>query len=196
MPTLHDVLEKDPERVQALPHFSQIAEKTSLGGTHKISGRFNVGAQYHYTMETQSTVVVPIEDGLDVFATTQWMDVTQIAIADALKIPNNLINMNVRRLGGGYGAKISRCGQIACAAALGAHLTNRPVRFALTIEANMNIVGKRYACVNDYEVEVNDNGAIQKLVNDYVEDSGCSPNEPGTRTSVARFQSRISFSPS
>ena len=86
--------------------------------------------------------------------------------------------MQIRRLGGAYGGKISRSTQIACAAALAAHLLNRTVRFIMTIEANMTVVGKRFACINDYDVEVDDNGKITKLTNDFVEDSGCSPNEP------------------
>lgn len=48
----------------------------------------------------------------------------------------------------------------------------------MTIEANMTVVGKRYACIGDYEVDVDDNGRIQKLKNEYVEDAGCSINEP------------------
>jgi xanthine dehydrogenase/oxidase len=177
-PTLQDVIEKTPDKVQPAPHFSKIAKESGVG-SQKVSGRFEIGSQYHFTMEPQTCVVVPIEDGLDVYSATQWMDLTQIAIADALGIPNNVVNMNVRRLGGAYGAKISRASQIACAAAIASHRLNRPVRLILTIEANMNIIGKRYACINDYDVEVNDFGKIQKLVNDYVQDSGCSPNEPG-----------------
>lgn len=177
-PTLHDVMRVDPDRIQTLPHFGKVAEGFGVGATHKISGRFDIGTQYHYTMEPQTCVCIPIEDGMDVYSATQWIDVTQNSIADTLKVPGNSINLTVRRLGGAYGSKISRSAQVACAAAIAAHHLNRPVRFILTIEANMETVGKRYACINDYQVEVDDNGKIQKLLNDYVEDSGCSPNEP------------------
>lgn len=178
MPSLRYVLEVDPGRVQDLPHFGKVAKEFGVGGTHSVKGRYEVGLQYHYTMEPQTCVVVPIEDGMDVYSATQWMDATQIAIAGALNVPNNSINLHVRRLGGAFGAKISRSVQLACAAAIAAHHLNRPVRLVMTIEANMNIVGKRYACINDYDVEFDNKGIIQKLVNDYVEDSGCSPNEP------------------
>lgn len=174
-------MQKAPERIQAWPHFGRVAEEYGVGGKHKITGRLDQGLQYHYTMEPQTCVCIPVEDGMDVFCATQWMDITQVSIASAIAEPNNSINMQVRRVGGAYGGKISRSVQIACAAAIAAQHLNRPVRFVMTIEANMNIVGKRYACINDYEVEVDDNGKVQKLINDYVEDSGCSPNEPGMK---------------
>lgn len=175
-----------PERIKALPHFGKVAETFGVGAQHKINGRFDIGLQYHFTMEPQTSICIPVEDGMDVYSATQWMDLTQIAIANAIVVPHNSINMQVRHVGGGYGGKISRSVQVACAAAIAAHLLNRPVRFVMTIEANMNIIGKRYACINDYEVEVDDNGKILKLVNDYVEDSGCSPNEPGENMTTRR----------
>ena len=163
-----------------MPHFSQKAEIEGQVDekTHKVKGRFEVGSQYHYHIEPQTCVCIPIEDGLNVFSATQYIDATQMAVADALKLPNNAINMEVRRIGGAYGAKITRSIQVACAAAIAAHLLNKTVRFVMTIEANMTCMGKRYACISDYEVDVDDNGKIHKLLTDFVEDSGCSSNEP------------------
>ena len=42
----------------------------------------------------------------------------------------------------------------------------------------MNAIGKRFSALADYEVEVDDNGKIQKLKNHYIQDVGCSLNEP------------------
>lgn len=180
--SLIDVM-NDPERTKILPEYCKEGEVDgNIKAFDKISGRFEIGSQYHFCLETQSCVCVPIEDGMDVYSATQWMDAAQIAIAEAINLPNNAINMHVRRLGGGFGGKISRASHIATACAIGAFITKRPVRFILSLEANMAIVGKRFPLINDYQVEFDKNGKILKLTNEYVEDYGCSFNEPAYLT--------------
>ncbi|XP_059612857.1 uncharacterized protein LOC132259308 [Phlebotomus argentipes] len=154
--------------------------KQGVKGSHQISGRFDIGSQYHYTMEPQTTVCVPTEDGLDVFSATQWMDQTQIAIADCLQVPENSVNLQVRRVGGAYGGKITRSGQVACAAALACHHLRRTIRFVMSIEQNMTAIGKRYAVSSEYECEVDDSGKVLKMKNTFMEDFGCSANEDVT----------------
>lgn len=191
---MKDVLKEESSRVVDLPHFGSLkAEEFGTNTVHTIKGHMEQGLQYHYTMETQTCVVVPAENGLDVYSATQWMDNGQVAIADALNIPNSLINMQVRRVGGGYGGKISRSTHISCATAVAAFLLNRPVRFVMTLEQNMTIIGKRYSCFNDYELEVDANGVIQKLSNDFIQDYGCSPNEPVHFNSSALFKNCYDF---
>lgn len=128
-------------------------------------------------MEPQTTVCVPIEDGINVYSSNQWPDLIHIAVSELLDIPESQINLSMRRMGGGYGGKISRAAQIACACALATHITHRPVRFVMTIESNMTTIGKRYAVVSEYDIEVDDDGRIQRLTNDFAEDGGCSLNE-------------------
>jgi len=55
-----------------------------------IKGVFQCNqGQYHYTMETQSCVCIPAEDGMNVYPTSQWMDLIQVSIANCLNVQNN-----------------------------------------------------------------------------------------------------------
>lgn len=142
-----------------------------------MTGTFDIGAQYHYTMEPQTTICRMTEDSIEVISATQWVDIVQVAVANCLNIPNNKVNMLHRRIGGGYGAKSTRSGQVACASAIACKLTNRPVRFVLTMEANMETVGKRLGLLNEYDIDVDDNGKIVHMTNVFSQDFGCSLNE-------------------
>lgn len=154
---------------------------TIAGKAVPICGRFEIAGQYHYTMETQSTICRPNAEhstSLDVYCSTQWMDNTQIAIAEMLAIPQNHVHMIVPRLGGAYGAKVSRATQIGCAAALGTHLSRLPVRFIMQLEANMRTIGKRTGLVGDYTVSADPRtGRVLGCQCTYAQDAGCSLNE-------------------
>lgn len=148
-----------------------------LNATKTINGRFNMNGQYHNHLEMQTCVCIPSENGINVHSATQWFDLAQIAIADCLGIPESKIHMKVRRIGGAFGAKISRAVQISASCALACHLSKRPVRFVMTMEANMKSVGKRYSCYSDYSIAVDDTGKIQEMTNNFSQDYGCSMNE-------------------
>ncbi|XP_055605925.1 aldehyde oxidase 3-like [Uranotaenia lowii] len=145
-------------------------------GSKTIKGNFVLSGQYHYTMETQTCVCIPTEDGMDVYSSSQSLHQVQGAIAQMLELPQNRINYYVRRIGGAFGGKLTRATQIACACALGAYLTRRPVRFIMTIESNMTSIGKRQGLWTDYEVSVNRQGQIARLEHIYIHDSGCIKN--------------------
>ncbi|XP_021694254.1 xanthine dehydrogenase 1 [Aedes aegypti] len=141
--------------------FEKVGEEhdtAKVKDARSVVGRMELFGQSHFPLEKQTCICVPQESGLDVYPSAQWMGVTQVAVAQMLNVPHNRINIFIRRLGGAFGSKVSRQGLTACGAALAAHLTNRPVRFNLTLEANMQLIGKRYDCISDYEVHVDDHG--------------------------------------
>ncbi|XP_037946122.1 indole-3-acetaldehyde oxidase-like [Teleopsis dalmanni] len=151
----------------------KLSEAADISG----SGMLELGSQYHFTMEPQTTIAVPFEDGLQVWAATQWLDHTQAAIAQMLRINISSVQLRVRRLGGGYGSKITRGNQVACAASLVAFVLNRPARFVQTIESMMNSNGKRWACTSEYEFKIRSNAKITGLKNTFWQDAGCTLNE-------------------
>uniref|UniRef100_A0A240PM44 FAD-binding PCMH-type domain-containing protein n=1 Tax=Anopheles epiroticus TaxID=199890 RepID=A0A240PM44_9DIPT len=178
LPTVKDVIKA--ERVERIHPSNQleVGERYETGaGAVRLEGSFDLPSQYHLSMETQQCVCVPIDDGMDVYSSTQWVDICQIAIARALCIPENSLNFRIRRLGGAFGSKISRASQIACACAIAAHFSQRPVRLIMSLEDNMVAIGKRSACVSRYVIEVDEDGRVQRLLNRFYQDSGCSLNE-------------------
>ncbi|EFA13013.1 xanthine dehydrogenase/oxidase [Tribolium castaneum] len=155
--------------------------------THVVTGSFDIYHQYHFHMETQCCNVIPNENGLDVYPSSQWMDQIQSAIARMLQIQNNKINVTVRRLGGAFGAKISRNGLVSCAAALAAWKLRQPVKLSLSLQENMVAIGKRWPLSTDYEVGVNDQGVIQYLTCTHYSDLGAMVNEIGAEELLNLF---------
>ncbi|XP_052872784.1 uncharacterized protein LOC128278155 [Anopheles cruzii] len=179
LPTVQEVLKAGvTERIHRSDEV-QIGERYETGkGAVSMRGSFDLPSQFHLSMESQQCVCIPIEDGLDVYSSTQWVDICQIAIARALLVPENSLNFRIRRLGGAFGSKISRASQVACACAIAAHYSQRPVRLIMSLEDNMAAIGKRSACASNYEIEVDERGKVKRLLNEFYQESGCSLNEP------------------
>ena len=57
--------------------------------------------------QTQTAIVTPVEDGFDVAVASQDITQIQAAVAMAMAVPANSVNVTVRRLGGSYGGKIT-----------------------------------------------------------------------------------------
>ena len=54
-----------------------------------VQGRFKMGSQYHFHMETHICIVTPTEDGFNVEISSQDIDQNQNLVANALNIPVN-----------------------------------------------------------------------------------------------------------
>ncbi|CAG7723046.1 unnamed protein product [Allacma fusca] len=100
---------------------------------------------------------------MDIFAASQWIQQLQSAVASCLGIPNNFVNVQVKRLGGGFGSKIARSAHMVTACALAANKTKRPVRMVLDLETNMATLGKRLPYMFSYDVGFDDSGANTAL---------------------------------
>ncbi|EDW80733.1 uncharacterized protein Dwil_GK11683 [Drosophila willistoni] len=180
LPSLSDVFESGKPIESRIVQVSKSKIKKlkfSADPDVSVKGIFQMGLQYHFTLEPQTTVAIPFEDGLKIYSATQWMDLTQSVIAHMLQIKVKDVQLEVRRLGGGYGSKISRGNQVACSAALAAYKLNRPVRFVQSLESMMDCNGKRWACRSDYQFHAQANGKIVGMENDFYEDAGWCPNE-------------------
>ncbi|XP_063894693.1 xanthine dehydrogenase/oxidase [Helicoverpa armigera] len=142
-----------------------------------MSGSNTFYGQYPFTMETLLCVAKPTEEGIEVHSAAQWLDATHVMISRALNMDENKIDCYVRRLGGGYGMKVSRSIQSAVACSLIVQKLNLPCRFIQPLTTNFRAVGKRLPSHNDYEVSVNKSGVIQSLNTIIYEDNGYKVSE-------------------
>jgi len=181
------VASKDGGRIYKAAGKKADSVKTNV--KHKVKGEFFFPQQYHFTMETQSCVAVPAEDGIDVFPATQCPTQVHNAIAEALNIPRNSVNLKIRRCGGGYGSKLGKSGTAAVPCAVAAYTLQKPVHLVMSIESNMAIVGKRAAAIFYYEAGVDDDGLIQYLNVDYYQDDGWNKNDSIAGGTMAHFNS-------
>ncbi|KAL7291951.1 hypothetical protein TKK_0014241 [Trichogramma kaykai] len=194
MITVHDVIaSNDKTRMNCAVDWPA-KEPAGTNVKHTFKGFYECGTQYHFTMESQSCVCEPVEDGINIHPATQWMDLIQASVATLLNLPMHSVNVKVRRLGGSYGAKISRSSQIACACALACHKLNRPARMILTIEDNMRALGKRTASFMEYEVSTDDSGKIQQMDVNYWGNVGASFNESHSMLTAHHFYNCYDFS--
>jgi xanthine dehydrogenase/oxidase len=121
-----------------------------IGDIIKVSGSFRSGAQEHFYLETNTTLVVPSEDDLTVYSSTQAITKTQNFCASATGTPASKVVARVKRMGGAFGGKETRSVFVACAAAVAAKITSRPVRLTLSRDVDMKITGTRHVFLSTY----------------------------------------------
>ncbi|XP_059139141.1 uncharacterized protein LOC131927489 [Physella acuta] len=137
-----------------------------------VEGECRMGSQYHFYLETQVSLGVPSEDGIDLYCSTQYADMSQHAAADIIGKPMNFINVTVPRVGGGFGGKAWDSCAVSTAVTLGAFLSGRPVRMSLDLSTNMRLLGKRAPLLSKYKIGFSDVGDVQVIEMDLYFDVG------------------------
>jgi xanthine dehydrogenase large subunit len=131
---------------------------------HRLSGSLSVGGQDHFYLEGQIAAAIPQDDGgMLVHSSTQHPSEVQQIVARALGVPANLVTVQCRRMGGGFGGKETQPALIAAAAAVMARGTGRPVKLRLDRDTDMEMTGKRHDFICDYTVGFDDSGRILGL---------------------------------
>ncbi len=140
-----------------------------------VEGRADSGGQEHFYMETQGTLAIPLEDGgLKVYSSTQAPSAVQRTIAGVLGIAMHRVEVDVRRLGGGFGGKEDQATPWACLAALAAFKTGRPVKLVLDRHEDMTYTGKRHPYTSDFKIGLNKEGRILAYQVTFYQDSGAA----------------------
>ncbi|RME03245.1 MAG: xanthine dehydrogenase [Planctomycetota bacterium] len=126
-----------------------------------VEGTAQVGGQEHLYLETQRCRAIPLESGnLLVRSSTQSPYAVQKAVARILNLAQHQVEVEVLRLGGGFGGKEDQATPWACLAALGAWKLQQPVELVLHRLDDMKMTGKRHPYISEFKLGLNKNGKI------------------------------------
>ena len=120
---------------------------------HIFEGQADSNGQEHLYIETQGAYAIPMENGhIRISSSTQGPTVVQRTTANVLGIGMHKIEVDVIRIGGGFGGKEDQATPWAVMAALGVSILNLPVKVVLSRLDDMRMTGKRHPYSSDYKI--------------------------------------------
>ena len=142
---------------------------------HRFKDSLSIGGQEQFYLEGQISYAIPLEDdGLLVHCSTQHPTEMQNLVAHALNLRANQVQVQCRRMGGGFGGKESQSALPACVASLAAKMLNRPVKLRLDRDDDFMVTGRRHGFEFDYEVGFDDKGHVLGVEIDLIANAGFS----------------------
>jgi xanthine dehydrogenase large subunit len=128
---------------------------------HRLADTLEVGGQEQFYLEGQISYAVPREDdGMLVHCSTQHPSEMQHLVAHCLNLRSHQVQVECRRMGGGFGGKESQSALFACVAAIAARKLRRPVKLRLDRDDDFMVTGRRHCFHYEYEVGYDDAGRI------------------------------------
>ena len=128
---------------------------------HRLADTLEVGGQEQFYLEGQISYAVPREnDGMFVHCSTQHPSEMQHLVARCLGLDSHHVQVECRRMGGGFGGKESQSAVFACVAAVAARRLGRPVKLRVDRDDDFMITGRRHCFHYEYEVGFDDAGLI------------------------------------
>jgi len=139
--------------------------QTLLGQSpHRLQGAQVIGGQDHFYLEGQIAAAIPGDDGaMLIYSSTQHPSEAQRMVAHALNRGAHEIQVQCRRIGGGFGGKETQSALFAALAAVVAQSTGRPTKLRLDRDTDMLMTGKRHDFMADYDVGFDPQGRILAL---------------------------------
>jgi xanthine dehydrogenase large subunit len=128
---------------------------------HRLEGTLSVGGQEQFYLEGQISLAIPKEDrGMLVHCSTQHPSEMQHLVARALGLNSHHVQVECRRMGGGFGGKESQSALFACVAAIAAQRLQRPVKLRVDRDDDFMVTGRRHCFEYAYEVGHDDDGRV------------------------------------
>ena len=140
-----------------------------------LEGVCDIGGQEHVYLETQRARAIPLEENnLCIYSATQGPSAVQRHAAKVLGLPGHSIEVDVKRLGGGFGGKEDQATPWACMAALAAWHTKKPVELVLGRADDIKMTGKRHPYKSDFKIGVTKEGKILAYEANHYQNSGAT----------------------
>ncbi len=128
-------------------------EDTWSDCAHVFTGTADTNGQEHLYIETQGAYAIPLENGaLRIYSSTQGPTAVQRAVSRVTGLAMHQVEVDVTRLGGGFGGKEDQANTWAALCGLSAHLLKRPVKFSLDRMDDMRMTGKRHPYSSDFKI--------------------------------------------
>ncbi|MFO8067352.1 MAG: molybdopterin cofactor-binding domain-containing protein [Bacteroidales bacterium] len=120
---------------------------------HIFEGCVDIGGQEHLYIETQGSYAYPVEhNGVKIHSSTQGPTAVQKTVAKVLGVAMHKIEVDVTRLGGGFGGKEDQASSYASMVALAAYILQKPVKISLPRHDDIRMTGKRHPYSADYKI--------------------------------------------
>ncbi|MFN8248381.1 MAG: molybdopterin cofactor-binding domain-containing protein [Ferruginibacter sp.] len=123
-----------------------------------FEGIAETNGQEHLYIETQGAYAVPAENNaIKVYSSTQGPTAVQKHMAAVLGIPMHRVEIDITRLGGGFGGKEDQATAWAVFCALAAWHLKKPVKYSLHRMEDMRMTGKRNPYSSDFKIGLDEN---------------------------------------
>jgi len=123
---------------------------------HIFVGRADTNGQEHLYIETQGAYAIPGEQGVvKIYSSTQSPTAVQRAVSKVTGLAMHLLEVDVTRLGGGFGGKEDQANTWAALCALATHILKRPVKYSLSRMEDIRMTGKRHPYSSDFKIGLN-----------------------------------------
>lgn len=171
------------KEAKAKGSFINAPRSFSLGDTEKafadceyiFEGETFSNGQEHLYIETQGAYAEPLENGnIKVTSSTQGPTAVQKTIAKVLGIAMHKIEVDISRLGGGFGGKEDQATPWAVMAALAAHHLNQSVKLILNRHDDLRMTGKRHPYESTYKIGLSKDLKIIAYQTEFLQNSGAA----------------------
>ncbi len=140
-----------------------------------IEGETFSNGQEHLYLETQGCYAIPQENGnIKIVSSTQGPTSVQKTVAKVLGISMHKIEIDVTRLGGGFGGKEDQATPWAVMAAVAVQHLNKPVKYVLDRHDDLRMTGKRHPYSSSYKIGLNKELKINAFEVEFLQNSGAA----------------------